>query len=107
MKENKSRENIPKDLKGPNQGGVLLNTSPIEYKLLTDVGKMHFSIKRNIITLNKGRFCNNSQIDTLISKRLSVENKAKLSQLETQDTSSAALFIYNTQLREFCFILYR
>ena len=32
---------------------------------------------------NKGRFYNNSEIDTLISKRLSVENKAKLSQLET------------------------
>ena len=31
---------------------------------------------------NKGRFVNNSEIDTLISKRLSVENKVKLSQLE-------------------------
>ena len=29
---------------------------------------------------NKGRFCNNSEVDTLISKQLSVENKAKLSQ---------------------------
>ena len=29
----------------------------------------------------KGRFCNHSKIDTLISKRLTVENKAKLSQL--------------------------
>ena len=28
---------------------------------------------------NKGRFCNNSEIDTFISKLLSVENKAKLS----------------------------
>ena len=28
---------------------------------------------------NKGRFCNNSEIYTLISKRSSVENKAKLS----------------------------
>ena len=36
----------------------------------------------NIAYNNKGRFCNNSEIDTLISKRLSVENKAKLSQLE-------------------------
>ena len=35
-------------------------------------------IKRN----NKGRFFNNSEMDALISKRLSVENKAKLSQLE-------------------------
>ena len=31
---------------------------------------------------NKGRFCNNCKIDMLISKRLHVENKAKLSQLE-------------------------
>ena len=31
---------------------------------------------------NKGRFCTNSEIDTLISKRVSVENKVKLSQLE-------------------------
>ena len=34
---------------------------------------------------NKGRFCNNSEIDTLISKRLSVENKVKLSQLTRAD----------------------
>ena len=31
---------------------------------------------------NKGRFWNKSEIDTLISKRLSGKNKAKLSQLE-------------------------
>ena len=55
---------------------------------------------------NKGRFCNNSESDTLISKRVSVENKAKLSQLETQNTS-AVFFIYNFQLREFLFVLYR
>ena len=42
---------------------------------------------------NKGRFPNNSRIDTLISKRLYVENKAILYQLETQNTSSAVLFI--------------
>ena len=30
--------------------------------------------------MNKGRFCNNNEIDTLISKRLSGENKAKLFQ---------------------------
>ena len=33
------------------------------------------------LSTNKGRVCNNSKIDTLISKRLYVENKAKLSQL--------------------------
>ena len=32
--------------------------------------------------MNKGRFCNNTKINTLISKRLSIEeSKAKLSQL--------------------------
>ena len=56
---------------------------------------------------NKGRFCNNSKICTLISKRLFVENKVKLSQLETQNTFSTVLFIYNFQLREFRFVLYR
>ena len=47
-----------------------------------------------------------SEIDTLISKRLSVENNAKLSQLELKTPSSAVLFIYNFQLREFRFVLY-
>ena len=34
-----------------------------------------------IPSTNKGTFCNNSKTDALISKQLSVENKAKLSQL--------------------------
>ena len=34
---------------------------------------------------NKGRFCNNSEIEIQFSKRLSVENKAKLSQLTRAD----------------------
>ena len=33
---------------------------------------------------NEGRLFNNSQIDTLIAKRLSAENKAKLFELEPQ-----------------------
>ena len=33
------------------------------------------------LSTKNGRFCNNSEIDTLISKPLSVENKPKLSQL--------------------------
>ena len=37
------------------------------------------------LSTNKGRFCNNSETDTLISKRLYVENKAKLSQLTRPD----------------------
>ena len=32
------------------------------------------------LSANKDRFCNNSKIETLISKRISVEHKAKLSQ---------------------------
>ena len=36
-------------------------------------------------TMNKGRFCNNSGVHTLILKRLSIENKAKLSQLTRAD----------------------
>ena len=39
---------------------------------------------------NKGRFCNNSDIATLISKRLSVENKAKLYQLTRADSVAIA-----------------
>ena len=60
-----------------------------------------------IAVSNNGRFCNNSKINKLISKRLSAENKAKLSQQETQNTSSTVLFIYNFQLTEFRFVLYR
>ena len=62
---------------------------------------------KNLGAEKKGRFCNNSEIDALNSKRLSVENKAKLSQMETNCTSSAVLFICNFQLREFRFVLYR
>ena len=40
--------------------------------------------------VNKGRFRNNSKIDTLISKRLSVENKAKLSHLTWADFETIA-----------------
>ena len=39
---------------------------------------------------NKGRFCNNNEIDTLISKQLSVENKAKRSQLEIVNKKNTA-----------------
>ena len=42
-------------------------------------------------------FVSISEIDTLISKRLSVENNAKPSQLETQTLPFTVLFIYNFQ----------
>ena len=51
--------------------------------------------------MNKGRFYNNCEIEALISKRLYVDNKAKLSQLETQNTSPAVLFIYNSSRKSF------
>ena len=43
---------------------------------------------------NKGRFCINSYIATLTSKRLSVENKAKLSQLIRADFALIAKFTH-------------
>ena len=59
------------------------------------------------LNTNKGRFCNNSEIDTLISKRLSVQNKAKLSQLEIVNKQYYGGGVSNFQLREFRFVLYR
>ena len=46
------------------------------------------------LSTNKGMFCKNSEIDTLISKRLSVENKAKLSQLTRADFVAIAKLIH-------------
>ena len=40
-------------------------------------------LRRQAHSKHRERFCNNSEIDTLDPKRLSEENKAKLSQLET------------------------
>ena len=42
----------------------------------------HFLLKCISICINKGRLFNNSDIDTLISNRLSLENKGKFSYLE-------------------------
>ena len=41
---------------------------------------------------NQGRFCKNSEQETLISKRLSVENKAKLSRLEIVNKTAEEVF---------------
>ena len=65
---------------------------------------MAFPVQQFILLLTRADFLTIAKVDTLISKRLSVENEAKLSQLETQNTSSAVLFIYNFQLREFRFV---
>ena len=62
---------------------------------------------KTIIDSKSTRKNNMLGYNTLSAKRLSVEDKAKLSQLETQNTSSAVFFIYNFQLREFRFVLYR
>ena len=59
------------------------------------------------LSTNKGRFCNNSEVDTLILKRLSVENKAKLSQLEIVNMQYCGGGVLSVQLREFRFVLYR
>ena len=42
---------------------------------------------------NEGRFCNNSAIDAFSSKRLSVENKVKLSQLETRQLLNSIVYL--------------
>ena len=55
---------------------------------------------------NEGKFCNNIKIDTLISKRLFAENKAKLSQLEIVNQQYCGGGV-SFQMREFCFVLYR
>ena len=44
-----------------------------------------FREQSETLSTNKGKFCNNSEIDTLIYKRLCLENKAKLSQLTRAD----------------------
>ena len=46
-----------------------------------------------VIGANKSRFCNNSDIDTLFSKPISVENKVKLSQLTRADFVALAKLI--------------
>ena len=47
-----------------------------------------------LLFINKGRFCNNSEIYTLISKGLSVETTAKLSQLTRTDFATIAKFTH-------------
>ena len=59
-----------------------------------------------ISSYNKGRFCN-SGIFTLIAKRLSIENKAKLPQLEIVNKQYCKGGVLSFQLREFRFVLYR
>ena len=48
-----------------------------------------------------------SEIDTLISKRLSVENKAKPSPLEIVNKQYCGGGVLSSQWREFRFVLYR
>lgn len=56
--------------------------------------------------LNKGRFCSIGEIDALISGRLYVEGKAKLSQLEIINQQYCGGDVLIFQLREFRFVLY-
>ena len=62
-----------------NQLGEYVNKSKNKMLCKDIMDKMY------VLSLNKGRFCKNSEIDTLISKLLSVENKAKLSPLTRAD----------------------
>ena len=59
------------------------------------------------LSTNQGRFCINSEIDTLVSKGLSVENKAKLSQQEIVNKQYCGVSVSSVQLREFRFVLHR
>ena len=65
----------------------------------------HFRFRESV-PINKGWFCNNSEIGTLIYKRLSVENKAKLSPLEIVN-KQYWWGVLSFQLRESRFVLYR
>ena len=49
-------------------------------------GLFKLTVRQN----KKGRLCNNSKIETIISKQLSVENKAKLSQPTRADVVTIA-----------------
>ena len=62
----------------------IINQYHDNYRIWRGNGKDKRVDKRSNLFLknNKGRFCNNSEIDTLISKGLYVKNKAKLSELE-------------------------
>ena len=59
--------------------------NPIVYQGGIGIAYLGMLLLCNASSAIKGRFCNNSEIDTLISKRSSVENKAKLSQLTRAD----------------------
>ena len=57
-------------------------------------GRVNYFIGYNF---NKARFYNNSEIDTRISKQLSIENKAKLSQLTRPDFVTIAKLTHEFQ----------
>ena len=84
LKEETAKEqDMGSDIGGPRllpaEGAVFLTNYRVIFKG-TPVDQFGMLIKSCHAAINnKCRFCNNSQIGTLISKRLSVENKAKLS----------------------------
>ena len=59
------------------------------------------------LSIKKGIFYNNSEINTLISKRLPVENKGKLSQLQIVNKKYCVGGVLCFHLKEFRFLLYR
>ena len=72
----------------------LSSSRTIKIKLHVLATKTERIVSNTSLATNKGRFGNNSQIDILISKRLSVENKAKLSQLTRADFATIAKFTH-------------
>ena len=68
-------------LKFNNQNTLYKNSQSVDTK------SFHTGRKQQSIYIwhDKGRICSNSEIDTLISKRLAVENKVKLSQLTRKE----------------------
>ena len=78
---------------------VLKNLYNVNLKLITQKIKGRY--------LKKGRFDNNSEIGALVSKRLYVENKAKLSELKIVNKQYCRGDVLSFQLREFHFVLYR
>ena len=79
---------FPEDCEVYNDLGIQLLVGNKNKKALGVFQKVRF-IAQMLIT--RADFVTITEIDTLISKLLSVENKAKLYQLETQNTSSAVV----------------
>ena len=72
---------------GDSQNNVFADVGPLLTSLVDGYVSSLFLFSNYFdnVSSNKSRFCNNIEIGTLISKRLSVENKGKFSQLTRED----------------------